>query len=86
MKKQIIAFLLIAVTLINGQGSGGTNAKFEYRYLIDLPTAGILEKGYAGISTDFMPFGTVVTKLEVGVFGNVRVVISYGGGNIIGSG
>jgi len=86
MKKQILAFLLIAVTLISGQGSGGTDAKFEYRYLIDLPTAGILEKGYAGISTDFMPFGTVVTKLEVGVFENFSFGISYGGSNIIGTG
>ena len=68
------------------QGTSGSNAKFESRSLIDLPTAGILEKGFVGISMDFMPAGVLVSKIEVGVWNGFSFGISYGGSNIIGSG
>src|SRR3989304_2491565 len=61
-------------------------AKFEYRSLIDMQTAGILEKGYVGETTDILPNGVMILKLETGVFTNVSFGISYGGSNIIGTG
>jgi hypothetical protein len=88
MKKLILCLtiLLISASSVFSQGSAGTNAKFEYRSLIDLPTAGILERGYVALRTDFMPEGTVIAKLEVGVFNNMSFGISFGGSNIIGTG
>ncbi len=88
MKKVITLLLYISVNtaILNAQGTSGTSAKYEYRNLIDLPTAGILQKGNVGVSTDLMPFGVLVSKIEVGVFDNVSFGISYGGANIIGSG
>lgn len=87
MKKSILLLSLIILTsLSTAQGTGGTNAKFEYRSLIDLPTAGVLSKGFAGISLDVMPFGVVIAKIEVGVFDGFSFGISYGGSNIIGTG
>ncbi|TSA28679.1 MAG: hypothetical protein D4R68_03645 [Ignavibacteriales bacterium] len=88
MKKH---FLIILLSLafscqLFSQGTGGTNAKFEYRRLIDLPTAGILEKGFAGVTLDVMPVGVVITRIEVGVVDGFSFGISYGGQNIIGSG
>lgn len=80
----IISFLL--TTKIYSQGTAGVDAKFEYRTLIDMPTAGILEKGFVGLTTDVMPNGVLIEKLEVGVFDNVSFGISYGGSNIIGQG
>lgn len=80
----ILLFLLPLVVL--AQGTAGTDAKYEYRSLVDLPSAGILEKGYVGISADVMPFGVVISKIEVGVFDNFSFGISYGGSNIIGTG
>ncbi len=68
------------------QGSAGESAKYEYRSLIDMQTAGILEKGFVGITSDIMPHGVLIEKLEVGVFDNVSFGISYGGSNIIGTG
>lgn len=68
------------------QGTAGTNAKYEYRSLIDMPTAGILEKGHVGVGMDVLPNGVVISKIEVGVFENFSFGISYGGDNIIGSG
>lgn len=87
MKKSILLILLLIITsFLAAQGTGGSNAKFESRSLIDLPTAGVLSKGFAGISSDFMPFGVVITKIEVGVFDGFNFGISYGGSNIIGTG
>lgn len=68
------------------QGTAGTNAKYEYRSLIDLPSAGILEKGFVGVSADVLPYGVVISKIEVGVFDNFSFGISYGGANVIGTG
>lgn len=88
MKKIIfcISILLVITTINYSQGSGGTNAKFEYRQLIDLPTAGILEKGYTGVSLEIMPLGVLITKIEVGVFSGFNLGVSYGGSNIVGTG
>jgi hypothetical protein len=68
------------------QGTGGANAKFEYRQLIDMPTAGILQKGFVGVSLEIMPYGVLITKIDVGVFEGFSLGISYGGDNIIGTG
>lgn len=88
MKRSIFVFLLSTFLTINlfAQGSAGTDAKFEYRSLVDIPTAGILERGYVGISSNVLPEGVVIAKIEVGVFDNVSFGFSYGGSNVIGTG
>lgn len=87
MKRLYKVFILLIISGYSfAQGTSGTEAKYEYRNLIDLPTAGIIEKGNVGISVDIMPAGVLVTKLEVGVFENFSFGISYGGNNIIGRG
>lgn len=68
------------------QGSAGDKAKYEYRYLIDMPSAGILEKGFVGITSDILPEGVLIVAIEAGIFKNVSFGISYGGRNILGSG
>ena len=83
--RSYILLLLISTNLI-AQGSAGTNAKYEYRTLIDMQTAGILEKGFAGVVIDIMPNGVVITQVETGAFNNFSFGISYGGSNIIGTG
>lgn len=87
MKKlsTLVIFFTLIVSSI-AQGTAGTDAKYEYRSLIDIPTAGILEKGFVGVSADVLPFGVVISKIEVGVFDNFSFGISYGGSNIIGTG
>jgi hypothetical protein len=82
----IFIFLSVSNTFILPQGSAGESAKFEYRNLIDMPAAGILEKGFVGVNNNVLPGGVVISRLEVGVFDNVSFGISYGGANIIGSG
>jgi hypothetical protein len=87
MKRKIASLVIFFITtIVFAQGSGGTNAKYEYRSLIDLPTAGVMTKGYSGISMDVMPNGVVISKIEVGIYDGFSFGISYGGSNIIGTG
>jgi hypothetical protein len=80
-------FLILLLTIpIYSQGTAGDKAKYEYRYLIDMPTAGILEKGVVGVSSEILPEGVLIAVIEAGVFENVSIGISYGGSNLIGSG
>ena len=81
----IFCFLISAVSLF-AQGTAGDKAKYEYRYIIDMPTAGIIEKGIVAVTTDFLPDGVLIQWIEAGVFENVSIGISYGGSNFIGSG
>lgn len=86
MKNFLLFCLILANACSFAQGTSGETAKYEYRSLIDMPSAGILEKGFVGATADVLPGGVVVGKLEVGVFDNVSFGISYGGGNLIGAG
>ncbi len=81
--KFLIFYFSLFVSLF-AQGSAGTSAKFEYRKLIDMESAGILEKGFVAVTTHALPYGVVDMGLEVGVFENLSFGISYGGENIIG--
>jgi hypothetical protein len=82
----IYFYSLIFSFNIFAQGTAGEKAKYEYRYIIDMPTAGIIEKGIVAVKTDFLPDGVLVQWIEAGVFENVSIGISYGGSNFIGSG
>ncbi|NWF88551.1 MAG: YjbH domain-containing protein [Ignavibacteriaceae bacterium] len=88
MKNLLSVFLTLFCLAPNlfSQGTAGENANYQYRFLIDMPTAGVLDKGLVSIGTDYLPYGVVIGKLEVGVFEDVSFGISYGGVNVIGAG
>ena len=87
--KTFILFIAASLLFSNfsfSQGTAGESAKYEYMYLVDVPTAGVLEKGFVSVNTDVMRDGVMIGYLDVGVFENLSFGISYGGGNVIGSG
>jgi hypothetical protein len=87
--KKIFLFFILSLTLTNltfTQGTAGVTAKYEYMYLIDMPTAGVLEKGFVNVTADIMGGGVLIAYLDVGVFKNLSFGISYGGANVIGTG
>jgi hypothetical protein len=86
MKKYFLLFIFIPLLPLFSQGSAGDKAQYQYRFLVDMPTAGILEKGFAGVVSDILPYGVLITRLEVGVFDKISFGISYGGSNVIGAG
>jgi len=67
-----------------GQGSAGTSATIEPRYLVDLPTAGIIPSGNLAIDLDFFESGGVLLTSSVGAFDRLLFGFSYGGTGIIG--
>lgn len=85
MKKIITIWLFIQLNVFS-QGISGTSAKYESVYLVDIPTAGIVSKGFSLINIELMPEGVLISKVQVGVFERFSIGISYGGNNIIGSG
>jgi hypothetical protein len=89
MKMKIIVIsLLISSTAMatNVNGSAGSGAQVESRYLIDMPTAGILHNGMIGMSLHFYEMSGVMMVLEAGAFNRLTFGLSYGGTNVIGSG
>lgn len=77
---------MVSVSVSLAQGTAGEDAKYEYRNLIDMPTVGILNKGMVAASVYNMANGTVIAKIEAGVFDNFSFGFSYGGANVIGTG
>ena len=80
-----ILFFVSVHNVSFGQGSAGANATIEPRYLIDLPTAGIIPHGNIGLDIEFFQSGGMLMGFSVGAFNRVLVGISYGGTNIIGT-
>ena len=60
--------------------------KSSHRYLVDMPTAGILHNGMIGMSVHFYEMSGVLMSLEAGAFNRLTFGLSYGGTNIIGTG
>ncbi len=95
MKFRIVTGLLVLCIFAAGprgawagdiNGSAGSNAQVESRYLIDMPTAGILHNGMVGMDVNFYEDSGLLMELEAGAFNRLTFGLSYGGSNIIGSG
>ncbi len=86
--QRILLVLFLTVNLLgqsHGQGSAGTNADAELRYLVDIPTAGMLQKGSIVLDVDFYQEGGVLLGISLGVLDRLSFGISYGGSKLIGA-
>lgn len=82
-----IAVALLALTSVaRTQGAAGTDGKLEPRYLVDMPTAGMPDKGSMVLDVSFYQEGGVLMGVGVGIHDRFSFGISYGGSRIIGSG
>ncbi|MCU7496954.1 MAG: hypothetical protein HF314_09140 [Ignavibacteria bacterium] len=86
LKAVLILFVLLLPAAVFPQGMAGSEAENESEYLIDVPTAGVLDKGHVGVNFYMMPSGVLISRLEVGAFKDFSFGISYGAANFIGSG
>lgn len=82
----IIFLLLIFNNIINAQGSAGSKSDIEPRVLVDMNTAGILQRGMFAVSSEQLPEGVFILKMDVGVFNQFNFGISYGAANFVGKG
>ena len=87
-KGTIVLFLslLLVPGSILAQGSAGTKGKAEPRVIVDMPTAGLLDRGSVAVDIDFYQEGGVLGGLSVGVFDRLTFGVSYGGSRLLGSG
>jgi hypothetical protein len=85
MLKNIILLLLFCGQSLLAQGSAGSDSRIEPRYLIDLPTAGMLTQRSFALDLDFYQDGGLLVATSIGVFDRLSLGISYGGTNILGS-
>jgi hypothetical protein len=90
MKNKILLLSIFFISFIFSisfaQGSAGTKSEIEPRYLVDMNTAGILQKGMFSIMTEQLPEGVFILKMDVGIFNQFNFGISYGAANFVGKG
>lgn len=87
--KLFISLLIILLLLSNSgytQGSAGSKSDIEPRTLVDMNTAGILKRGMFAITSEQLPLGVFILKIDVGVFNQFNFGISYGAANFVGKG
>jgi hypothetical protein len=82
--KKILFLIAICATASLSQGSAGSSAKYEPRFLIDVPTGGIIPHGMLATDIEFFQQGGVLASVSLGLFDILNLGISYGGANIIG--
>ena len=85
----VLRFLVLFVVLANylcGQGSAGASANFQQRFIVDMPTAGLLKSNSVALDADFFADGGLMLRLTASAFNRLNFGISYGGTEIIGNG
>jgi hypothetical protein len=79
----LLAALLFSCEL-SAQGSAGTGGNIEPRFLVDIPTAGMLGKSTFALDFDFYQEGGVLIGISVGLIDRLSLGVSYGGSKLIG--
>jgi hypothetical protein len=88
--KHLICFLMISFGLISqnifAQGTAGEEAIYESRYIVDMPNAGVLEKGGFSVYTQAYNNGGILLEFSAAPFTDFNMGLSFSGTNIIGYG
>ena len=70
---------------LHAQGTAGADATIEPRYLIDLPTAGMISHGNVALDFEFFQSNGMLSGVSIGAFDRLLLGVSFGGSNIIGT-
>ncbi|MDI6779499.1 MAG: hypothetical protein QME25_04810 [Bacteroidota bacterium] len=81
----IILITLFLIGKLFAQGSAGSSSNLEPRYIIDMPTAGLISHASYAIDTDFYQLNGVLFGFTIGLLNRINLSVSYGGSNLIGS-
>lgn len=83
----MLKYLLIFIISYSAySSSAGDNAKFEPRFIIDMPNAGVLTNKHVAFSALAYTDGGVMLDFTAAFFDRFNIGISYGASKIIGSG
>lgn len=91
LRLNIIAAVILAISAIltnqlNAQGSAGLRSVFESRYVVDMPTAGVIPKGTFSIYGLAYTSGGTLIYFDTAPFENFNIGLSFSGTNILGEG
>ncbi len=86
MRWGVLLFILCFCYRLQSQSTAGEKAIYESRYIVDMPNAGVLDKGDYVIYSSIFPEGGISMLFEASPFNNFSFGLSYGGVNIVGSG
>ncbi len=81
----VISILCIPQSTSRAQGSAGSAATLEPRYLVDIPTAGLLPRGSFSVDMDFFQYGGVMMRINAGIAHMLSFGISYGANQVVGA-
>jgi len=76
--------IVLPISRTSAQGSAGSSSRFEPRYIVDMPTAGMLEQGTFALDIEFYEEGGVLAGISAGVFNRLSIGVSYGGSKLTG--
>ncbi len=80
-----VLILWVASPQLHSQSSAGMAATVEPRFLIDIPTAGVLEPGSFSADMDLFQAGGMMIRINAGIIPNLSFGISYGANHVVGS-
>jgi hypothetical protein len=80
-----LLLLFYPVKTAHSQGSAGATASIEPRYIVDMPTAGLIPRGSYSIDMDFFQEGGIMVRINAGILHSVSFGISYGASQVIGT-
>ncbi len=80
-----IAIFLVFCEFAMAYGTAGSSANNETRYIVDMPTAGILKKMDYSIYTGFMNEGNVFFEFTFAPLDWLNTGMAFSGNNIIGN-
>ncbi|MBX3042500.1 MAG: YjbH domain-containing protein [Candidatus Kapabacteria bacterium] len=91
MKKIKFAFIIISLLTIQivglmSQGTAGDKAKYETRFVVDMPTAGMLPDNAYSITSAVYPSGGLMAAFDAGFLKHFNAGIRVSGNNIVGDG
>jgi hypothetical protein len=82
----VYSIFLFLPGFLLAQGSAGSVASLETRSIVDMPTAGVLARGTYAVNVYAFTGNSVMVEWSAGILTNLNAGISFGGGNIIGTG
>lgn len=83
--KVVILAICFLVLDVHAQGTAGSDSKYESRYIVDMPTAGIIPHGCFALDMQNYQTGGLLVGVTIGLFDRLTFGASYGGEYIIGS-
>jgi len=85
----VCAALMVSGNWVSAQetvSDDATSPKIEQRFLVDVPTAGVLKKGQYEVGMRLFANGGLLGQVQVGMTNRFMFGISYGGEKFVGTG